>query len=155
MRPPREPVRQSLQTYFVTFQTAPRRPLFREARWRELMFVTLAGYQWQIHLHDFVIMPDHLHLLMTPSVLVERAVQWIKGGYSFRAKRAFAWRGDIWQPGFSDHRIRDFDDLKMHVGYLRKNARALPEDTRPLHVPNGVVELDRYPPWLKPVALEA
>jgi putative transposase len=38
-------------------------------------------------LHAFVVMPDHLHLLITPFDTIEKSVQLIKGGFSFRAKR--------------------------------------------------------------------
>ena len=72
-------------------------------------------------LHAFVIMPDHLHLLITPSESVERSVQLFKGGFSFRAKRELDWKGNIWQPGFTDHRIRDEEDWKRHLEYIRSN----------------------------------
>jgi Transposase IS200 like len=59
-------------------------------------------------LHAFVLMPEHVHLLLTPvsDVTLERAIQLIKGGYS----RAFGleFRGrEVWQRGFTDHRVRD------------------------------------------------
>ena len=45
----------------------------------------------RFQLHDFVIMPDHLHLLMTlpGDITIERAMQLIKGGFSYRLKREF------------------------------------------------------------------
>jgi hypothetical protein len=76
-----------------------------------------AGYS----LHSYVIMPDHLHLLIVPTETLEKAVQLIKGGFSFRAKRDFAWKSDIWQPGFSDHRIRDEEDWIRHLEYIHRN----------------------------------
>ena len=72
-------------------------------------------------LHAFVVMPDHLHLLITPSESVEKSVQLFKGGFSFRAKRELKWKGEIWQPGFTDHRIRDEEDWKRHLEYIRTN----------------------------------
>jgi putative transposase len=78
---------------------------------------TGTGYQ----LHAFVIMPDHLHLLITPVESVEKSVQLIKGGFSFRAKRELEWTGEIWQPGFTDHRIRDEEDWNRHLEYIRTN----------------------------------
>ena len=72
-------------------------------------------------LHAYVIMPDHLHLLITPYESVEKAVQLIKGGFSFRAKRELDWKFDIWQPGFTDHRVRDEEDWKRHLEYIRNN----------------------------------
>ena len=72
-------------------------------------------------LHAWVIMPDHLHLLITPLESLEKAVQLFKGGFSYRAKRASDWNGAIWQPGFTDHRIRDDDDWQKHADYIRQN----------------------------------
>ena len=48
-------------------------------------------------LHGFVIMPDHLHALLTPSadISLERAMQLIKGGFSYRlgsSKNGFVWQ---------------------------------------------------------------
>ena len=52
------------------------------------MLATLAHYEGLGYkLHAYVIMPDHLHLLMTPAESVEKSVQLIKGGFSFRARR--------------------------------------------------------------------
>ena len=63
----------------------------------------------KFQLHDFVIMPDHLHLLMTLPVdfTIEKAMQLIKGGFSYRLKREFGYQGEVWQRGFSEVRIRD------------------------------------------------
>jgi hypothetical protein len=51
-----------------------------------------------------------------PFESVEKSVQLIKGGFSFRAKRELEWKGEIWQPGFTDHRIRDEEDWLRHLG---------------------------------------
>ena len=48
-------------------------------------------------------------------------MQLIKGGFSFRAKRELNWNGEIWQKGFTDHRIRDEEDWGRHLEYIRKN----------------------------------
>ncbi len=66
-------------------------------------------------------MPDHLHPIITPFETIEKSVQLIKGGFSFRAKREFDWAGEIWQPGFTDHRIRNEEDWQRHLKYIRKN----------------------------------
>jgi putative transposase len=58
-------------------------------------------------IHDFVIMPNHIHVLMTlpGKTSLEKAMQLIKGGFSFRAKRVLGFQGEIWQRGYSDVRI--------------------------------------------------
>jgi putative transposase len=86
------------------------------------MLETLRHYEETGYgLHAYVIMPDHLHLLIRPRETVEKSVQLIKGGFSFRAKRELEWKGEIWQPGFTDHRIRNEEDWRRHLEYIRKN----------------------------------
>ncbi len=77
----------------------------------------------KFQIHDFVIMPDHLHLLMTlPSeVSVEKAMQLIKGGFSYRLKREFGYQGEFWQRGFSEVRINDGQSFLQHRAYIFQN----------------------------------
>ena len=58
----------------------------------------------KFQLHDFVIMPDHVHLLITISgdSTIERVMQFIKGGFSYRLKRELGYLGEVWQRGFSE-----------------------------------------------------
>jgi len=102
-----------------------------------------------------VVMPEHFHLLFTPmpEVSLEKAVQFIKGGFSFRVKRQMGLSLEIWQPGFTDHRIRDAADYAKHVEYIRENpvkrhlaARA---EEYPYGSASGVLEVDPAPPGLK------
>ena len=71
--------------------------------------------------HEFVIMPDHLHLLLTPAadLSLERAVQLIKGGFSYRLGKSK--RGPVWQESFTNHRVRDKQDYERHAEYIRMN----------------------------------
>jgi len=66
-------------------------------------------------------MPDHAHLLLTPApeISVERAVQFVKGGYSYRLRKEENLK--IWQESFSSHRIRDWEDFRNHGEYVRLN----------------------------------
>ena len=73
-------------------------------------------------LHEFVVMPNHFHLLLTPTAIaLERAVQFIKGGFSYRAKKEFNLNIEIWERGYVDHRIRDAGDYNRHVIYIHQN----------------------------------
>jgi putative transposase len=99
-----------------------RRELFRNERWARLLIDTLYHYRGMEYLvHEFVIMPDHIHVLLTPLTSLEKAVQFIKGGFSYRAKKELDSNMEIWQKGFSDHRIRDVNDYGIHVTYIRQN----------------------------------
>jgi len=156
MRPRRETIRSNEYAYFVSTQTAGRRSLFHVDGWGRLMLNTLSHYDGTGYkLHAYVIMPDHLHLLITPSESVEKSVQLIKGGFSFRAKRELDWQGEIWQPGFTDHRIRDEEDWNRHLEYIRQNPleARLVEDAV-LYEFVGFPSRE-FPQGLKPVVLGA
>ena len=77
----------------------------------------------RLQVHEFVFMRDHLHLILTPAPLVslEKAMQYIKGGFSYRAKKDMNFNGEIWQKGYNEHRIRDAVDYAQHVHYLWMN----------------------------------
>jgi putative transposase len=89
-----------------------------------LLLKTLYSYrrQGKFQLHEFVIMPEHFHLLLTPSeITLERAIQFIKGGYSHAVKDQLEKTIEIWQRGFTDHRIRDGADFAHHRLYIHRN----------------------------------
>ncbi len=73
--------------------------------------------------HDFVIMPDHIHVILTvdPDMTVEKAVQFIKGGFSYRLKKETGYSGEVWQRGFSEARIADDRSLEQHRLYIAEN----------------------------------
>jgi putative transposase len=111
-------------TYFVTFLTWQRRRLFVVEPYVRLFLKTLYGYrrQGKFLLHAFVLMPEHVHLLLTPAhdVTLERSIQLIKGGYSHAFGLEFR-SGEVWQRGFTDHRIRDAEDFVNHRDYIHQN----------------------------------
>src|SRR5665213_962610 len=122
MIPKREVATRNGQTYFVTSNSVGRKPFFRHDRWAQFFLETLYSYDpKQFLLHAFVIMPDHFHLLITPQESLERSLQCIKGGFSFRAKKELSWSGEIWVAGFSDHRIRSLEDFEIHRNYIHQN----------------------------------
>jgi len=99
-------------------------------------------------------MPDHFHVLITPTSSLERAVQFIKGGFSYRAKRELESSMEVWQRGFSDHRIRDLEDYERHVFYILRNPvrrkLAASADRYPYCSGFPINEKDEVPQWLKP-----
>jgi putative transposase len=155
VKPTREHATNNRQTYFVTASTWQRRALFTNQRWAELFLETLHSYRGSAYLlHEYVLMPDHFHVLITPQESIERAVQFMKGGFSFRAKKELGSSMEIWQRGFSDHRVRDCRDLEIHVDYVLRNpvGRKLVESAREYPYCSaypGSLK-DELPQWLKP-----
>ena len=89
-----------LGTYFITSATSQRKSLLQSERMALLLLDVLFRYrdQKKYLLHEFVIMPDHFHLILTPTDTLERALQLIKGGFSFRAKKELAFSGETAPP---------------------------------------------------------
>jgi putative transposase len=135
--------------------TAQRRSLFQVAATAELLERTILDYhsQGKFLLHAFVIMPDHLHALLTPApeVSLEKAMQFIKGGFSFRLKSKF----DVWMRSFNESQISTKEKFMSCVRYIEENPvrrgltstpQAYPHssaahgrlDPMPLHLQAGV-----------------
>jgi putative transposase len=113
----------TMETYALTTTTYQRRALFVRTANAELLVQTLFHYrdQGSYELHGFVVMPEHLHVLLTPSSTqtIERCTQCIKGGFSHEVRKQFA--REVWQPGFHEHRIRDGEDFRRQLGYIAAN----------------------------------
>jgi putative transposase len=135
-------------TYFVTSVTSGRRRLFQVAGNAELLIKTLQVYRHQGHykLHAFVVMPDHIHLLLTPQgVAIERAMGFIKGGFSRRLESKLA----VWQRGFTDHRVRDADDFQTRREYIHQNpVRAHMVDLAEKYVYSSAYRVETGKPYL-------
>ncbi|HEY4356219.1 MAG TPA: transposase [Acidobacteriaceae bacterium] len=97
-------------TFFVTTVANERRRIFQAERTAQLLIETLQHYRHEgrYRLHAFVVMPDHVHLLITPQdTTIERAVGLIKGGFSHRLRSKL----QVWQTGYVDHRCRNAEEF--------------------------------------------
>jgi putative transposase len=112
---------QEFRTYFTTFSTYGRRRLFQVEKNASLMMDTLEfnRAKGRFALHAFVAMPDHFHALITPApeVSLEKAIQFIKGGFSFRLKS----RLDVLERGHFDKRVPDRAAYEACVTYIHRN----------------------------------
>src|ERR1017187_5477743 len=115
----------SARTFFATTKTSQGRALLQSERNARLMIDVLRSYvtAGKFRLHDFVVMPDHLHVLLTvgDGMTVERAMQFIKGGFSFRLKKECGYLGEVWQRGFSETRVEDRQSFMKHRDYIAAN----------------------------------
>jgi putative transposase len=114
-----------LRTFFVSTSTAERRPILQTDRMANLLIDVLRTYATagQFKVHDFVVMRNHLHALLTiaDDMSIEKAMQLIKGGFSFRAKKELGFTKEIWQRGFSDVRVTDEERFRSHQQYIYDN----------------------------------
>ena len=143
-------------TYFITAATFQKHSLFQSGRMAELFVQVLLSYrsQQKYLLHEFVIMPDHFHLLITPTLTLERALQLIKGGFSFRARRELGFGGEIWEKSYHDRRVRDWHEYCAFRQYIHlnpvKRGLAGTAEQYPYSSARAGMVLDAAPQRLKP-----
>jgi len=113
------------RTFFATTKTSQGRPLLQSERNATLMIDVLRSYvaAGKFQLHDFVIMPNHVHLLMSVGgdMTIEKAMQFIKGGFSYRLKKECGYLGEAWQRGFSEVRVGNRESFLQHREYIAAN----------------------------------
>jgi len=112
------------RTFFVTTKTSMGRALLQSERNATLFIDVLRSYAARkFQVHDFVVMPDHVHLLITVhgDMAIEKAVQFIKGGFSYRLRNEVEYSGEVWQRGFSEVRVDDRESFLQHRDYIAQN----------------------------------
>jgi putative transposase len=146
-------------TYFVTtnaFQSANVLQVYEVAT---IVIGKLLEYRDKGNylLHEFVVMPNHLHILITPSdtTTLERCMQLIKGGSSHEIHRIRGGGMPVWQSSFHDARVKNWNDYRIKVDYIRFNPVtaklvARPEEWR-FGSTGGQYKLDPIPQGLKPI----
>lgn len=150
-------------TFFITSRAQT--PIFQTERTAELFLGVMQSYRCQnkFLLHAFVIMPDHFHVIVTPAedVTLERSVQYLKGGFSFRAKKELAIQREIWQPKYHGRRIRDAEECAALLRYLEENpvksglAETSPRFPFSSANPRFFGQLDAFPPRFESPNLRA
>jgi len=108
--------------------------LLQSSRTVELFIRTLYAYRerGKYLLHEFVVMPDHFHVLLTvdADTTIEKAIQLIKGGFAIRAGKELGIKTPFWQQGFSEIRVFDSDAFANQREYIRKNPVEAPPGVR-------------------------
>jgi putative transposase len=86
-----------------------------------------------LHIGDFVIMSNHVHLLIAPSGReLEDCMKRIKGSSATLCNRILSRTGTFWQADTFDHIVRNIDQLQRYREYIADN----PNKAR-IHVPEA------------------
>ena len=99
-------------------------------------------------------MPDHFHLLLTPLLSLERSLQLIKGGFSYRVKKELGFAGEIWEKSFYDRRVRDMQEYSRFREYILQNPVKAGFSAE-YRYSSAKMVLDDVPQRLKPFNLSA
>jgi putative transposase len=111
--------------FFVTTSTAMGMRILQSERNAGLLLDVLRSLvaEHKFELHDFVIMPDHVHLMLTvyDEMTIEKAMQLIKGRFSHRLSQEFAYRGEVWHRGFTETQVNNRESFEAHRRYIAEN----------------------------------
>jgi type I restriction enzyme R subunit len=75
------------------------------------------------HLGDFIIMPNHVHLLLTPASgeKLEMILNQMKGASALECNRLLQRSGTFWQSESYDHIVRSLEQLHEYRNYIAEN----------------------------------
>ena len=120
-----EDILRPARTFFVTTKTSMGRRLLQSERNARLLIDVLRSLvaEQMFELHDFVIMPDHVHLLLTvgEGMTVEKAMQLLKGRFSYRLSHECGYKGEVWQRGFTEVQVMNKQNFEAHRAYIAEN----------------------------------
>jgi REP element-mobilizing transposase RayT len=126
--------------YLLTTTLLQRRPLFSDFSLARLLITELrvAHEQQLVASLAWVVMPDHLHwLVQLQSGSLDELMRRIKSNSARQLNQCLGTQGPIWQPGYHDRALRQYEDLQSAARYIIAN---------PLRA--GLVErIGDYPLW--------
>jgi putative transposase len=83
----------------------------------------LWGVPQRYELYAFVVMSNHVHLLIIPSIVPKKITQGIKGFTSFRINELHDAKGrTFWQHESYDHWARDEAEMHRIIAYIENNS---------------------------------
>jgi REP element-mobilizing transposase RayT len=128
---------------FVTFRKLVRDPLPPQTRALVLKHC-LHDHGSRILLHAAVVMPDHVHLLLTPlrdhpgsPIPLAKILQLIKGTSAHSVNQLLGKKGPVWQDESFDHVLRSDEGFAETIEYIRQNP-----------VRRGLARTPEDYPWL-------
>lgn len=97
--------------------------------------VLLENHCKTCHVHAWVVMPNHVHAILTPlaGISLGKMVGLIKGRSSFEINRATGGSGQLWQPDYFDRHIRDGEHMLRVRKYIEWNPVKAKICTDPAH----------------------
>jgi REP element-mobilizing transposase RayT len=114
--------------HFITFVT-DRRTILPDCVRDIVLASCLHDRGSRYELHAAVVMPDHVHLILTPLNDMTRMQVWalpetldaIKGASAHKINRRIGKRGPVWQDESFDHVLRSSESLDRKIDYVLEN----------------------------------
>jgi putative transposase len=112
-------------TYHVTSRTNNRIRVFdcNVGKIAIMLVLKEAKEKYGFQLHNFCIMPTHIHLLVTPAdgTNLSRIIQWIKTKVTKRWNRIYGAEGHLWGERFFSRPVKDLQEYFYIYNYIDQN----------------------------------
>ena len=111
--------------YFVTTNVYGGQTLLSEPKVADILLdaIFFLRAKRYFRLYSFVIMPDHLHLIILPQCkrTISQVMHSLKSYTAKKINNLLKRKGKIWQDGFYERIIRNEDDLREKARYIEGN----------------------------------
>ena len=115
----------NLYPQHLTWVTSDREPYFESRLGAMVCLWALEKERQRLRqeVWGYCLMPDHLHILIAPSIWPTGSiVQWFKLASAFHLKAAGLCKKSPWQRGYWDRAITDDSDIAQVLTYIHDNA---------------------------------
>ena len=82
--------------------------------------------RFAMRIYGYVVMPEHVHLLVSEpeQVLLADAVHYLKLSFTKRLNNGSTRTGSFWEKRYYDRNVRDEDEFKVKLRYIHRNPVA-------------------------------
>jgi REP element-mobilizing transposase RayT len=110
------------KTYFVTFVSMSRSILGSRAR-DIVLRSCLHDHRKRCWVHCVIVMPDHVHMLLSPfeGVSLTALIAAVKSSSAHLVNKALGSRGPLWQSESFDHILRSDESVLQKANYILEN----------------------------------
>ncbi|ABF43462.1 protein of unknown function DUF1568 [Candidatus Koribacter versatilis Ellin345] len=112
-------------THFITAPTFHRKRLFQNQKYGDLLTETLLSFResYPVQIHDYVIMPDHVHVLLTiyGDLPANDAMQKLQRHFAEQVAQQFGYNGEVWETSFHNDQVNNAEDCARCVKKIHSN----------------------------------
>ena len=112
------------ECHFITSVTRERKPIFHDVNNIEILIETIRLYQERgdLHVLGYVVMPEHVHLILIPlKGTISDVMRNIKAYSATTIRRRAKIDSGVWQNSFYDHIVTGKRDFESKLNYMHEN----------------------------------
>lgn len=112
-------------THFITAPTFHHKRIFQNERYGDLLTDVVMHWRQKasVQVHDYVVMPDHVHLLITLRKTEETAsaLRQLKDKFAEELRAQFGYDGEVWDAGFGDQIVETAEQSEECARHIHSN----------------------------------